>query len=291
MNFHATTALLSFSAQNADDPNRVNVFSLVQNRWQERKRFARLRDWLISLYDVGLRLGPRVPLPLRNRPWPVKVREQSDPLYLRLGRSDGFVLKEIFLENVYGPTLANLQGPVRQIVDLGANVGLSVRLWLEKFPDAKILAVEPDPGNFETLKQNITATQQAMNRAFIFRVCVAGKPGKVYLDRSAEDCAIHVTDQPTGDPVDAKTLPTLLDNARFTGDIDLLKMDIEGAEADVLADCSGWIGRVKLFVIELHGTYTQPRLMEDLARNGGQFDLVHADETAGNPLLVLRRAR
>lgn len=266
----------------------MSLVSIVQHRWQERKRFARLRDWLMSLYDVGLRLAPKAPLPLRNRAWPVKVQSQTSPLFLRLGRSDGFVLKEIFLTGVYQPTLDQLHEPVRQIVDLGSNVGLSVRLWLERYPQARVLAVEPDAENFEALQQNVNAAN-AVDRVRALRVCVAGQPGKVYLDRSAEECAIHVTDQAVGEPVDALPLPTLLTDAGFESDIDLLKMDIEGAEADVLADCVSWIGRVKLLVIELHGDYTQDRLMNDLQRNGGRFELTHSDVTANNPLLVLRR--
>lgn len=266
----------------------MGLNSTIQHRWQERKRFARRRDWLMSLYDVGLRLLPRFPLPLRNRVWPIRIRGYATPMFLRLGRSDGFVMKEVFLTGVYQPTLDQLHEPVRQIVDLGANVGLSVRLWLQHFPQARVLAVEPDAANYAALIGNLAAVHVADTVSCVM-ACVAGRPGTVYLDRSAEDCAIHVSDQANGDPVRAMTMPQLLDEANFTGEIDLLKMDIEGAEADVLADCSAWIGRVKLLVIELHGEYAQDRLIEDLSRNGGRFELLHGDVTAGNPLLVLRQ--
>lgn len=266
----------------------MSLISIVQYRWQERKRFARLRDWIVSLYDVALRLAPRLPLPLRDRAWPVLVKDQPQPIYLRLGRSDGFVLKEIFLSGVYQPTLEHLREPVWHIVDLGANVGLSVRLWLEHYPNTRVLAVEPDAENFAALCHNIEAADEGV-RTRCARVCVASQPGKVYLDRSAEACAIRVSVEPVGEPVDALPMTQLLADAGFEGEIDLLKMDIEGAEADVLAECSAWIGRVKLLAIELHGPYTQARLMEDLERNGARFELLHGDVTAGNPLLVLKR--
>ena len=65
----------------------------------------------------------------------------------------------------------------------------------------------------------------------------------VYLDRSAEECAISITDQSIGRRSAAMTLPMALAQCGCDAPIDILKMDIEGAERQVLADCASWLGR------------------------------------------------
>src|SRR5690348_10415691 len=107
------------------------AMSAAQRRWQRRRAFARFRDWLITLYDALLRYAKRFPLPLRGRVRPVRLANDPKPVYLRLGSSDGFVLEEIFVTHVYEPVTSatNGLGPVKQIIDLGANAGFSVRLW------------------------------------------------------------------------------------------------------------------------------------------------------------------
>src|SRR5205085_11718129 len=95
-----------------------------------RARFVRRRDWLavVAVYAAHTVAGLagrrtvrcRVPLPAD----PVAVT-------IRLGSADFHTVKELYHSNVYGfalPRLAALVPPLRVVVDLGANIGLSVRL-------------------------------------------------------------------------------------------------------------------------------------------------------------------
>lgn len=258
----------------------------IARRWRNRRRFARLRDWIMTLYDALLRYARRIPLPLRGRVWAIRLAGEDRPIFLRLGSSDGFVMEEIFLTGVYQAVTPARLGQVRQIVDLGANVGLSVRLWLKLFDQARIIAVEPDADNFAACVRNVQASGQE-HRVRLLQACAAARAGQVYLDRSAEECAIAVTDRPQGQPVQALPLEAILQQCGCEPVIDVLKLDIEGSEREVFADCASWIGRVRAIMVELHGSYTQQLLMDDLRRAGADFAIEWQSQTAGNPLLFL----
>src|SRR5256885_16984483 len=74
----------------------------------------------------------------------VKVKNANHPLFMRLGTSDREVLGQIFIEEEYRPLV--LSSP-QAIIDLGANVGYSSAYFLSQYPNATVLAVEPDPDN------------------------------------------------------------------------------------------------------------------------------------------------
>src|SRR5205807_1690901 len=73
------------------------------------------------------------------------------PLYLRVGTADLQVYQQVILDEQYDVTLP---AEPKTIIDAGANIGLSA-VWLaEHYPTATVLAVEPEPGNFEVLLRN-----------------------------------------------------------------------------------------------------------------------------------------
>lgn len=276
----------------------ATISTAIKRRWSHRQYFVRLRDWGITLYDAMLRYFAAVPLPLRGASWPVRLRGVTGPAYLRLGTSDGAVLEEVFLRNVYGAVTRFDFGRVERIVDLGANVGLSVKLWLEKFPDARVIAVEPDPENLEACRRNIVAADVA-DRVSLVNACVAATPGVVYLRPSRDACAYQMTRDPglVGPmAVAAMTIPQIVaiwEDPGLTGacadtPIDLMKVDIEGAEQELFGDCASWIGRVQALMIELHPPYSEAMLLRDLATANSQLQLIESRIVSGNPLLFLR---
>ena len=73
--------------------------------------------------------------------------------------------------------------------------------------------------------------------------------------------------------------------------IDVLKCDIEGAEAELFADCRSWIGRVGAMVVECHtDVMTASELLDTLVDNGGRFALAHLESNPhlGFELVTLR---
>src|SRR5690349_10876576 len=117
-------------------------FGELARRWSERAQYAGAGDWLWSLYDRALNSRPGKWLPLRGRTRAVRVVGHERPFLLRLGATDWQVLEELVLHRGYEILRGRDLGAVRHIVDLGANVGLSVRLWQEQYPGARVVAVE-----------------------------------------------------------------------------------------------------------------------------------------------------
>jgi FkbM family methyltransferase len=142
-------------------------------------------------------------------------------------------------------------------LDLGANVGYTSAYFLSCFPTASVLAVEPDPANFEILRKNLA---QYGERAKVLRGAVWSHNSRLKLSRGTfgdgREWATQVVasqDNEDSKDVEGFDIPTLL---RLAGaeSVDLLKIDIERSELE-LFNCASrsWLPRVKNICIELHG--------------------------------------
>jgi FkbM family methyltransferase len=176
---------------------------------------------------------------------------------LRLHSSDIQTFTQIFLKRDYES--ANLPGSANAIVDLGANIGLATVFFALKYPEAQILSVEPDEGNFLALTSNVAVFG---NRIQTQHAAVWTKDG--FVDLSIEDetgslresWAIKISDSGDG-PQKTKcwTLETALNKAAF-GNIDILKIDIEGAEFEIFSiGAERWLPRISLMIIETHDRF------------------------------------
>jgi FkbM family methyltransferase len=132
-------------------------------------------------------------------------------------------------------------------VDAGAHIGMASVLFALKYPTARIIAIEPEPSNFAALVRNtapyktITPIQAALWR----------EDGEVTLGASnAHPKGAFQIVENGHQQVRAITMDTVM---RETGihSIDLLKVDIEGAEIEVFESCT-WISNVRVIAIELH---------------------------------------
>lgn len=235
-------------------------------------------------------------IPGNGRIMGMRAKGLRRPVFIRLGTSDLWVFQEIFLDGEYDAVKNAGLANVKTVVDLGSNIGLSIRYWRMLYPSAKIVGVEPDAENMLVCERNAKAAEGP--ETTLVQACVAGSRRKVALDRSAPAWAFKIQDAPAGpaaassDEIDALTMPEILERAGMTGDIDLLKCDIEGAEAEVLADCAAWIPRVRTLIIELHTPYMQEHLMRDLERNGFKAGRVTSLKRDTNVhVLLIERAK
>ena len=249
----------------------------------------------MSIYNRVLIHRPRWPLPGRGVRRQVLLIGEDRPIVVRSGTSDWYALEEVFLHHEYGDVQNSLgKDDVKNILDLGANVGMSVRLWQSLYPRARIVAVEPDPENVGVLKANTGLDAAASTQDLtVLQVCVAGTSRKVSLDRSRGEYAYRMSDSPgpREDEIDALTVSQILELTRMEGTIDLLKCDIEGAEAEVFANCSQWIANVKNLVIELHEPYTIEKLSDDLKRAGSSLEIRGGHNKGGMEVLYLSTAK
>lgn len=96
---------------------------------------------------------------------------------------------------------------------------------------------------------------------------------------------------PGDESVPAMTLPQILASCEVHGPIDLLKCDIEGAEAELFAECADWIDRVRNLVVELHRPYSSQEFLSHLECAGGSFQVYHQRSLEdGSALIFLHSA-
>ncbi len=261
----------------------------ITPHWQARRWFAGTDDWAKYLYDRVLRRMPRLPLPGRRLVAGVTLKGHRDPFHIRLGATDLLVLEEMFQAGEYAFVEENLPN-VQRIVDLGANVGFSLRYWHKVFPTAKILAVEPDPDNCHLCIRNVEAARFS-HQVTLVQACVGSYRRRVRLGGGEEWAYRMVEGVPASEALtDVLPLAELLETYSMGGSIDLLKCDIEGAEQELFKDCRDWISQGEAIVIELHPPYSPSDLQADLKAAGARFELVREFSAKVCPVLLLRRS-
>lgn len=191
---------------------------------------------------------------------------------LREGTSDAAVLRDTFQGLHHVPPVLveggwSLDYEPMSVLDLGCNIGLTVAHYAAMWPSARIVGVDLDDGNLRVARINT----QRLAGIDLLRFAVAGGPGKRrYRRDNVEEWAYRVEPTQEGELVDATTLDSL---ATFiTGSaadaVDFVKMDIEGAEAEVLKSAGGWPLRVRHLLVECHTPYTVEEAIADLERRG-----------------------
>jgi hypothetical protein len=118
-----------------------------------RRLFTRLRNHAATFAKFGLKNW--IAIVRGNRTGLIKLtsRHARYPLLARPGTSDLSVFRQVFLQREYA-CLDDVQAP-RFIVDCGANVGYSSASLLTRSPQARVISVEPDAGNYEILVKNM----------------------------------------------------------------------------------------------------------------------------------------
>jgi FkbM family methyltransferase len=151
----------------------------------------------------------------------------------------------------------------RVIVDCGANVGITSLFLASRYRNALVYSVEPDEANFELLKRNTDAEP----RIIPIHGAIVGQPQKtVRLTMNQASYGNFVTNADQGIAVPAFTIDQICAKYNQTH-IDLLKVDIEGAEKQIFTQAA-FLPRVGLVIIELHHDYGTRNFSDDVARWG-----------------------
>jgi FkbM family methyltransferase len=211
--------------------------------------------------------------------WHVHPRQVQHALTARLGSSsDMLVFDQIFFNEEYS-SLGDLADPLL-VLDLGANVGFSSAYFLSQFPNSRVVAVEPDPQNIAICKINLSAYG---SRVMLLHGAVWSTSTKLCLSTGnfgdGREWATQVcepTKVMTAPEIQAWDVESLVEMAGG-GRVDLLKVDIEGAELDVFGKSAGaWLPQVRNICIELHGKECEKAFFRALADYN--YELQHSGE-------------
>lgn len=180
----------------------------------------------------------------------LKFNNQHKTITLRTYSGDIGMLYEIFWQKVYQKVIHKDAG-VFTIVDIGANIGMASLFFSQYYPDASIYAIEPDSDNFEMLTQNLSQEIHKGNLIPV-KAAITDKDGDVYIQKRDYAYNSFVTYDETSDhKVKAYSMPSFLYEMRI-GQIDILKIDIEGMEEKLFSANTDWLEIVQTIVVECH---------------------------------------
>ncbi len=176
-----------------------------------------------------------------------RLRSYEHPLFFRNNPYDFVTFCEVTLSETYHCALPTADF----IIDGGGNIGLTAAYFAREYPDALIATVEPEGNNFELLKKN-TASSRMIRP--LFGGIWNKETNLQIVDNGSGNNAFTVTelDAPATDSIKAYTIPEIMAlHERST--IDIVKLDIEGAEKVVFASgYENWLPRTRLLIVELH---------------------------------------
>lgn len=228
----------------------------------------------ILLQNLGLREGGFVILPAvpQGQELHVRVRnrERKNPrgawrtLKLRPATSDWAAFVRLFVHEDYRiqrlsrarEIFARYEalcaaGQTPLILDIGANIGLSVVYFREVFPSAKIVAIEPESSNFSELEKNAGSDQLVVP----IRAAIASRDGFAVIEDEAapkDGFRTRIADEAASARIPALSVKSILAD-KGTGCVPfLIKIDIEGFEAQLFSENFDWIDDFPLLIIELH---------------------------------------
>lgn len=164
--------------------------------------------------------------------------------------------REIFQNNIY-EFKTNSSKPI--ILDCGANMGLSILYFSKKYPNAEIIAFEPDESVLPFLIKNINF--QGLHNIELHKKAVWTEESelKFFTDNGLGGRIGKEYENQTPKIIKSIRLKDVLNRP-----IDMLKIDIEGPEYLILKDCEDLLFNIKNIFVEYHSFYDEEQHLEDL---------------------------
>ena len=187
--------------------------------------------------------------------------------FLNLPDHLSFKIEETLFQNpnLHEPEVSQLLIKTKGelFVDVGANLG---RYTIMLSPNYKrVIAIEPEPNNMQYLKRSIQ--QAGLKNIRLIQKAISDRNGPInlYLARHSGGHTIKTEYYSDFIKVQATTLNSLLKNEN---NIDLIKVDVEGAEWQVLKGSQMIMPKIKSWMIELHDNNRKKELEEYLSHEG-----------------------
>lgn len=199
-------------------------------------------------------------------------------IYIRPYSSDLILLIEFFAKEVqsgesreYQIEFEHHDKDVKYILDCGANIGLFSLIYSYRYPEAKIIAIEPESENFNILCMNVKNNK---NIIVVQRGIWSKEVGLKIIprDTGAYGFMVQECNEEQSD-VEGVSIASLIKWYDFPR-IDILKMDIEGSELEVITNNSSiWLKKTKIMILETHERIIagSEKIIEDELLNKNQY--------------------
>lgn len=238
----------------------------LKNRFWREERLAReLPPWDATRLLLDQALG-------RSRR--TKVRMGGESITVRSNTSDVRVAHSCLLGGEFN--ILSEHPDVHTVFHVGANTGTSAIAFARMFPEAIIVAVEPEEENFEILQQNV----RDFPNIWPLRGALATSDQPMSLiDRGSGPwgytlVSTHQDVCDTGQEINCFRITDLMEQLEISR-VSILKLDIEGGERDILNDSSDWIDSVDTMMVELHDRFLPgcSEAFEKASSGFGHFDV------------------
>ena len=169
-------------------------------------------------------------------------------------------IDELFIDQVY-KFKSQTNEPV--IIDCGASWGLSILYFKQLYPKSKVWAFEADPFIFDLLEKNISNAN--LNDVVLMNEAVWKKNEKIFfssdqaLGGTISELGINNIEKPF-----EVTAIRFRDFLNSIAQIDFLKIDIDGAEYEVIKDCKDCLNNIKYLFIEYHSIPDNPQRLHEI---------------------------
>jgi len=182
-----------------------------------------------------------------------QLKKLRDRFSIRDNPYDFATFEEVLLREEYA---VKLDFTPATIVDAGANIGLTSLFFTNRYPNAKIISLEPDTDNFNLLKtntasyKNITPVKCGLwDRDVFLEIIDEGNGNNAFT--------VKETGATTAGAIKAISIPAIMREQNWQR-IDILKMDIEGSEKKVFEKgYEEWLPKIKVLIVELHDRMVQ----------------------------------
>lgn len=246
-----------------------------------RATVDRLREWKTAI-DLDL---------LRRRMCSISsgtnkaVRLVNHNILIHDGPSYYALYKDVFIKKIYH---FEAQRPDPLILDCGSHIGGVILYFKRIYPRARIIGFEADPDVFPLLQENISHNN--LTDVQLVRAALSAKEGtsSYYSDGGSGSC---LAENLPRDDISMRTeweVPSIRLRDYLTEPVDFLKINIEGAEWEVLADSEDRLPYVREMVIEYHHWPGLPRTLHkilDLLHRQGYEYLINDFDSATNSVV------
>jgi FkbM family methyltransferase len=232
--------------------------------------------------------------------------ERIDSTTVRFNDAANFYVtyKDIFVRRIYHFDSVR---PDPVILDCGSNIGMAILYFKRVYPDARITGFEADPEVFRYLAENVERNK--LTNVQLVQAALSASEGFVSFDSDAKYGSHIAGAEATGTGWRRIEVPTVSLRDYLAEPVDFLKMNIEAAEWEVLADAADHLRAVRELVIEYHHLPGVPRTLHhilalldqegfeyllndfDSETNSGVRAPFHLDEHAQYFLLIYGKRR